>query len=103
MTTHNDNIIQRLRATKERLFEKGWRTGSLGGINGPNCLVGAVINARNTTDLQLPYAPATETGETLVVLERSLGTKVPVFNDAPGRTFDDIIDAIDICIKSLEG
>lgn len=103
MTTHNDNMIQRLRATKERLFEKGWKTGSLGGINGPNCLMGAVIGARNDTDLQLPYATATETAETLVALEQSLGTKVPVFNDAPGRTFDEVIDAIDSCIKSLEG
>jgi hypothetical protein len=32
-----------LEAVRDRLLEKGWHSGRLGGPDGPNCLVGAAI------------------------------------------------------------
>lgn len=97
----NEEQIALLRAAKERLFSKGWVQGGIGGINGPNCLVGAVKYSANNGIFRQSY----------LAIERVLddcfkgkGYLAPaaVFNDNPATTFDDVIDVIDRAIKKLE-
>lgn len=92
----NDNAVTLLRATKERLFDKGWMKGDAGTSYGPNCLLGAI---------EYTAISSSHSGWSVALnaLEQDIGDWINRFNDLPETTFDDIVDAIDRSIKSLEG
>lgn len=95
--------IELLRAAKERLFEKGWKQGSLGLEPGPNCLVGALFHTLNVIDST--HSVYQFLAENINVDGWRPGNhlwKVEYFNDQASTTFDDIIDLIDRTIKTLE-
>lgn len=89
---HNTETIQLLRDTKERLFEKGWMKNDFGFLDGPNCLAGAV----------LAVASDDNSNQVFTALEKEIGNVISGWNDAPERTFNDVVDVIDSCIKRLE-
>lgn len=91
----NDNAVTLLRATKERLFDKGWMKGDAGTSYGPNCLLGAIEYTAISSSHSGWSVALNALGQVLGQIDR--------FNDLPETTFDDIVDAIDRSIKSLEG
>lgn len=95
--------IEILRATKERLFERGWGQGSLGLQKGPNCLVGALFNVSNVTSDHVIYELLAENIDIDVGFWVGRGLwKIESYNDQVATTFDDIVDLIDRTIKSIE-
>lgn len=96
----NDVIIQILHAAKERLFRNGWVKNMAGKSSGPACLVGAILfAAKYDLDLEDYNYPEEAYDAILEVLPE--GT-IPTFNDEPGTTFDDVVNLLDLTIKSLE-
>ena len=48
-----ENELRYLNALRNRLIEKGWTQGELGGSEGPNCIIGAMSYVRGTHDIEL--------------------------------------------------
>lgn len=97
--THQQKI-EVLRNAKERLFEKGWTKGRLGGVDGPNCMVGAIIQSWNCSYSVAVYAAVAEVidgGPQLIPV-----CQIEHFNDNINTTFNDVVDAFDQAIKNLE-
>lgn len=97
--------VEILRATKERLFEKGWRKGKLGPKEGPNCLVGSIYHATHVPINHVIYQLLAENTNLDVHFHLGEGKgvwEVESFNDQESTTFDDIMDLIDRTIKTLE-
>lgn len=95
----NDEQITVLRAVKERLFTKGWVQGDLGPPDGPNCIIGALRYSVNNGQIWQVNLAIEE------VVDKCFKDRLsPVasFNDNEGTTFDDVLDVIDLTIKSLE-
>jgi hypothetical protein len=107
-----DEAIKTLRRAREILFEQGWYQGDLHGPDKESCLIGAIERARRIRLAEFDFEEAPVRKE----LEASLKPEVLAFfedneeglyaiaawNDAPGRTFDEVIDLIDLTIKRLE-
>lgn len=93
---------------RERLVTKGWRQGGIGSHLGPNCLLGAIIYEdeangnllrMNSLRMTIPISIATnippeETGW--------LNRAITVWNDAEGRTFDEVLQVLDQAIAATE-
>lgn len=85
-----------LTAAKSYLMRHGWVRVNYGDDGGPWCLVGAIQSACrsvNAPDGDLFYAARTAVYDVT-------GSSMPVFvwNDVPGRTFDEVIAALDRAI-----
>lgn len=105
----NEEQIALLRAVKERLFAKGWTRLQLGdSVTGPNCILGAIYASmglywteNNTEELKIAYSQGVN--QIANTFEGAIGLgSIASFNDRVGRTFDEIVDAIDLTIKKLE-
>jgi len=76
-------------AIRNRLVSRGWCQGSLGPIEGPNCLVGAMSYSK----ADLPEG-----------FYKFLGASGLIsWNDAPDRTEGEVIGVLDQYIAELEG
>ena len=87
--------VEILEGAKTRLIEKGWRQGDAGGPAGPNCLGGALYWT-NELNGEVPATVA----YTLAcdILRQKLQTSVVAYNDALGRTFNEIMAVLDAAI-----
>jgi hypothetical protein len=90
--------ITLLRAAKERLLTLGWWQGMLGGIEGPNCLAGALNRIdrsnRAAKELLVGHMPITYTGSATPTMH------IALWNDKPDRTFEEVLEVIDRAIES---
>lgn len=78
-----------LREARELLVRDGWCQGEYRAGNGRLCLVGAVFSAT-------PY-PASALGRLEAIQSGALG-----WNDAPGRTVDEVLALLDRAIGEAE-
>jgi hypothetical protein len=93
----NEATIEQLRAAKEYLFEHGWTRGSREAADGSVCLVGACGKIAGVDGMACYRLPAVH------ALSDQLGGRYCWdWNDAPDRTFDEVVDLIDATIKDLE-
>lgn len=92
--------IERLTNVKERLFEKGWQKSSYGGPDGPNCVLGSLLFSRIEGTQYYFYTTADKEIED--ALKDLTGGDIAGFNDHKDTSFDDIINLIDLAIKTLE-
>lgn len=110
VTMTNNEIIDYLRAVKERLFTYGWRRHEIGTPDGPNCFLGAlyavsgqehILTGRATFhDGVIAY---NNVSPVVRMFEKVLPDQVAAqFNDNC-ESFDTLVNAIDRSIKSLEG
>jgi len=85
-----------------RLREVGWRQGDFGGPDGPHCILGA---CRWATGYYAAYAPytcarpsyAAITAITAITAADGVDYDVTNWNDAPGRTAEEVIAALEAC------
>lgn len=102
------NTVEILKGAKALLETKGWTQGGFGrdasgvvvglyNLSDANCFcgVGAAIVSAQT--YSIPYAKAWE------ALSRAVGYNFPVFNDAPGRTKEEVLAVFDKAITAEEG
>lgn len=88
--------IELLRKARARLFKTGWIKGDAGPPEGPNCLWGAVFYSSEDKESDLAFRDVVN--DIVILTEACVAT----FNDAPERTFDEVIDLIDLMIKLEE-
>lgn len=96
----NEEIVLALRQAKEHLFTTGWIQEDYGTADGPNCIMGAFYRAIGEDweqPVRIDHFPINR------AFSVAVGHIPVIFNDMPGRTFDEVIDAIDLVIKGLEG
>lgn len=86
-----------LTEARRLLVERGWGQGCYGrGTNGPYCILGALLEASSD---QRAYDQARKI---LVSANPGIDTwAVNVWNDAPDRTIDDVLTALDRAINIL--
>jgi hypothetical protein len=86
-----------LRAAATRLETKGWCQGDSGEEEGPNCLAGALNLVAGRADRQQSARRAfnafVRSGDVHVVWP---------WNDAPGRTADEVIATLRACADAVE-
>lgn len=87
-TSLNDTAAHLLRA-KRYIEEHGWLQDSLGEQGGPRCMYGALLSTSQGSD---PDRLVVKIG--CDVLRRD----VPLWNDAPGRTIEEVYAAFDRAI-----
>ncbi|RJQ09405.1 MAG: hypothetical protein C4558_06295 [Dehalococcoidia bacterium] len=85
-----------LRAAKARLEEDGWTQGEFGVDRSPHCVVGALVRVRDALgDVQI--------GAPEAFLARAVGRhSIIAWNDAPGRTVEEVYAAFDKAIALAE-
>ena len=98
--TDNELAIQVLQEMKENLFIRGWCKGQLVDYTtGEVCLAGSMATL---TDYQKYQDTSKALGVVMDRLRDEIGPNIPVWNDAPNRTFNDVIQAIDNSIIKLK-
>ncbi len=93
--------VEILQAARNKLIESGWQQGHFGAGDGPFCAVGALRR------IMLPggvYAATYGYKESPYwLLCRAIGLPndmaLSAWNDTPGRTFSEVIDAYDYAIE----
>jgi hypothetical protein len=96
MTTH-----EALKKARAYLLEFGWNHGGAGQHGGPRCAVGAICSVGGFPTL---YRDGKHWGTEPALRAAShaigeqVGSQLPGWNDQPGRTFDEVIDAFDKAI-----
>jgi hypothetical protein len=85
-------------AVAQRLKEKGWQQGSFGGPEGPNCVVGALLEVHPFTMIDLSDLRD-------VIAEQypeSVGRRITQVNDDPFMTLDGILTVLDKAARKVE-
>lgn len=86
------------REAKCVLFERDWAQHTFGIEGGSVCALGAIGVALTGDELGW-----LDQGSAIITtLRRAIGGPITLFNDAPGRTFDEVIDAFDKAEKLAE-
>jgi hypothetical protein len=92
-----------IREGRNRLLERGWCQDVLEEADGSLCSVGAIRSAvLGDTDRTYDPAAMWVCKRAVATLSDAAGVHIPVFNDAPGRTFDEVIDVFDKAEKLAE-
>lgn len=89
---------QIIRDARNLLFERGWNQGALEGDDGSLCVSGAVNAAVNAACL----GPVEPYFRVLRLFESVVSREITGWNDAPERTFNEVIDAMDRAEKIAE-
>jgi hypothetical protein len=94
-TQLSNSVAADLLRARAYLVEHGWHQGSYGYDGGPHCLLGAIHRAIDDECHDWRFTDAC----------RALGPFVDqdvihVWNDVPGRTFDQVLAALDHAIAS---
>lgn len=85
-----------LTRARDLLFNEDWSPTARRGPRGPRCVFWAIIDAEDVVASGL-HRPA------LSYFKQVIGTDdVPGWNDTPGRTFGEVVDALDRAIKTAE-
>lgn len=85
--------VEVLTKMKELLMEKGWCQGTLRNDQGNLCLLGTLDQVYLNNDLLTPYNRAAE------AIRRQIESRsISNWNDAVGRTFNEVIDILDAAI-----
>lgn len=84
-----------IREARNVLFERGWHKGSMYGPGQSGCLLTALGVAAVGGQEQIPLALR-------AIHEAGVSRCIPLWNDAPSRTFDDVIDMLDKAEKIAE-
>lgn len=95
------NVLDRAGA---RLTLGGWRQGDLGTAYGPACMVGAVFFecVPLTAAWQVEqYRTALEAVRTVLGLTLGEGPDLLDWNDKPGRTIREVLEALQLASKEL--
>lgn len=91
-----------LERSKTRLIERGWAQGLFGGSAGPNCVSGVLICfIREALDANLiERSVLNRDGEQYFKYLRQAiqSTCIIAWNDTPGRTFSEVMNAFDEAI-----
>jgi hypothetical protein len=105
LTTPPNILIDQLTRVRSRLIGTGWKQGYFGHPEGPNCLVGAVdyevttfTDQGRVTGALLDTLNGDQYHGDLYFSHRS---RLINWNDAPGRTIEDVLDLIDRTIARL--
>lgn len=87
-----NSVSDALFAVAHRLQTYGWARGNYGDKNGPNCIMGAVWYA----DVKPGYHSAVihAINDVFGPMKLGRGRSVVTWNDEPGRTKDDVINAL---------
>lgn len=93
------NTVDILLGAKEALLRDGWQQGSIYSMEGRRtCLIGACRRAYSGNvmngEVDAPVASA--------LLSATDATAVTLWNDEPGRTFNEVIDLIDSTLVRLK-
>ncbi len=86
-----------LRAAAELLRAEGWCQGSYGQAGGPRCMDGAILSV---TAYPGPYDRALSVMRP--VLDITATTPLAIWNDTPGRTLDEVLDALERAAQAAE-
>jgi hypothetical protein len=89
-----------IREARNVLFERGWTQGELIAESGELCLEGALSLAETGEIRYLPYCGAVDA--VMKALDVKWRDSLWGFNDTTGRTFDEVIDALDRAEKIAE-
>ena len=85
------STLEVLVAARWILVRWGWRQGAYGEGQGPHCVIGAL----REVDTESGIMSAAESA-----LCMRLGSNLASFNDAPGRTFGEVLTLLDRTIAS---
>lgn len=91
------NSVKILQRMKENLMERGWLQGALVNECGNVCLSGSMMTLPEYKDEIRETQAATEA---VLAINQQIVCSIPDWNDAPGRTFNDVIDLLDGLIIS---
>ena len=85
-----------MRRAKEVLSEEGWQQGAYSADwhRGPFCVYGALIEACGAWQRQHVITVHTQVLTDVLYVNWGIGC-IEGWNDVPGRTFDQVIDALD--------
>lgn len=85
--SNSEDVTKVLQDMKDTLFERGWCQGRYSNEQGESCLVGVMSPYKN------------EAWSASKLLQKAIDMdSITAWNDAPGRTFDEVIGAIDQAI-----
>ena len=91
-------VAAALRAARGHLVEFGWQQGKQGGHGEPCCAMGAITAAVTSGDV---YHGARDALAAQLVVETGKRW-IADWNDAPGRTFAEVLDLLDKAIAAEE-
>lgn len=95
------NNVEILTRMKEILMDRGWCRGSFKNEDGTVCLMGAITRTELLREMYTsrPYSTINLLEEPLDALREQMGEdSVLRWNDKAGRTFNEVIDLLDITI-----
>lgn len=84
------------------MFTTGWQKSALGLMEGPNCLVGAVLQTEKDLYNGAVFDTLVRHLDCNLRGFRSSVYELECFNDQEETTFDDIVAIIDRTVKHLE-
>ncbi|MCW2900031.1 MAG: hypothetical protein JWO67_2296 [Streptosporangiaceae bacterium] len=93
----NAQVAADLRAAADVLRRDGWTQGSYHGPGGCHCALGALVVATTGEELDPDEDPevwSVRYSGAVEVLEKYTKRHTPQWNDAPGRTADEVIAAL---------
>lgn len=87
------NASDVLNKTADRLESNGWLQGGLGGIEGPNCTVGALrIAGEVPEECLVPDGPVEDAWHSF--MDYIGGVQIADWNDHPRRTATEVVEAL---------
>jgi hypothetical protein len=90
-----------IRESKNVMFERGWCQGSFERLDGSVCVRGA-LRLSATQGARIVWTDGWQVGEAEAAAHVSTavgGGYIPTWNDTKGRTFSEVIDALDLAEK----
>lgn len=99
------HVAQDLRAAADILKRDGWTQGAYYDDTGCHCAMGAIATALNVISTEpgdLTEAEWERWSDDVDHLAKHLGDDVDSWNDAPGRTADEVIAALHLAADAAE-
>lgn len=88
-----------LQLARQRLVDTGWRQGSMGLPEGPNCAMGAVYFSDQTAEQSLPLRSKAYNYMIDTIPMTDYGDIIAKWNDAPERTLEEVLQMFDEAIS----